>query len=449
MNVRYRRDVSHSYMIISGGREFENGAYTVRMITENQIPGMLQCHIEMLNGEKLFCYDVTSKQSLSSVMEFKDVDRSFLEGLFVSVKSMFGSAAEYLLPPDGLLLEPDYIYFDAGMKNAWFCYYPGVEGSFDDQVRNLGEQLLPHLKHSSREAVAAGYLFYQKSCEGGFSSGTVGDILEALRPAGGGYYRDQSDGSGTGGYKRAGDYEEGISGKDDKTSGYIDVEKEFFDFRPDSEKSGDITEPDRVGFFSALKDRRMKKTEKRKTRRTEKAERKKAEKTERNKTGKGERKKTGKAERKETEKAERKAEKREVWESEKAENNTYPHEDIRHDLQDEETGLLSENDAEGPGSVRAWLAVYDEHGDRRFPLKKDRYIIGKKAGTADVLLQSVSVSRIHAVIQRRENDYYLTDLNSRNGTRVNGKWLEADEPVRLADRDQILFADVLVGFIIV
>jgi len=67
------------------------------------------------------------------------------------------------------------------------------------------------------------------------------------------------------------------------------------------------------------------------------------------------------------------------------------------------------------------------------------WAIGRGEGCA-VLLDSRSVSRLHALIQRRDSgDYYLVDLGSRNGSFVNGRRVSL--PLRLRDGDQIVVAE--------
>jgi adenylate cyclase len=76
----------------------------------------------------------------------------------------------------------------------------------------------------------------------------------------------------------------------------------------------------------------------------------------------------------------------------------------------------------------------------QFPLLAGRtWSIGRGEGCA-VLLNSRAVSRLHALIQRRDaGDYYLVDLGSRNGSFVNGRRVSV--PVRLSDEDRLVFAE--------
>lgn len=79
-------------------------------------------------------------------------------------------------------------------------------------------------------------------------------------------------------------------------------------------------------------------------------------------------------------------------------------------------------------------------GDREYPLTGGQtWAVGRGEGCG-VLLDSRSVSRLHALIQRRTaGDYYLVDLGSRNGSFVNGKRVSL--PVPLHDGDRVIFAE--------
>ena len=81
-----------------------------------------------------------------------------------------------------------------------------------------------------------------------------------------------------------------------------------------------------------------------------------------------------------------------------------------------------------------------ESTGRRYPLSQGQsWAIGRGDGCA-VMLDSRSVSRLHALIQRRDaGDLALVDLGSRNGSFVNG--IRVSFPVALHDNDKIVFGD--------
>ncbi len=56
----------------------------------------------------------------------------------------------------------------------------------------------------------------------------------------------------------------------------------------------------------------------------------------------------------------------------------------------------------------------------KFFLIKPKFEIGR-SHDSDILLDDVTVSRKHAVLDKVGNDYIISDLNSLNGTYVNGE----------------------------
>jgi adenylate cyclase len=81
-----------------------------------------------------------------------------------------------------------------------------------------------------------------------------------------------------------------------------------------------------------------------------------------------------------------------------------------------------------------------ESTGRRFALETGQsWAIGRGDG-CPVLLDSRSVSRLHALIQRRDaGDFQLVDLGSRNGSFVNSRRVTI--PIGLDDEDRLVFGD--------
>lgn len=73
------------------------------------------------------------------------------------------------------------------------------------------------------------------------------------------------------------------------------------------------------------------------------------------------------------------------------------------------------------------------------------WAIGRGDGCA-IMLDSRSVSRLHALIQRKDTgELALVDLGSRNGSFLNGK--RVSFPVPLNDRDRLVFGDQELVFV--
>lgn len=72
----------------------------------------------------------------------------------------------------------------------------------------------------------------------------------------------------------------------------------------------------------------------------------------------------------------------------------------------------------------------------------DQFLIGKKKDVVDGFIKARGISRLHGKISKENGIYYLTDLNSTNGTFLNGGRLEVNEKARIRSGDYIGFADV-------
>lgn len=65
-----------------------------------------------------------------------------------------------------------------------------------------------------------------------------------------------------------------------------------------------------------------------------------------------------------------------------------------------------------------------------------KIIIGRSSG-CDIVIDNMLVSREHAEIQQIKSDFYIKDLESRNGTFVNDKKVPKGKYLKLAKNDTI------------
>ena len=88
--------------------------------------------------------------------------------------------------------------------------------------------------------------------------------------------------------------------------------------------------------------------------------------------------------------------------------------------------------AQGGGAALVVRAGGGRVGES-FALDHDRMTIGRRPDS-DVFLDDVTVSRDHALVVRRGEEFHLDDLGSLNGTYVNRRRIESHH---LADGDEL------------
>jgi pSer/pThr/pTyr-binding forkhead associated (FHA) protein len=93
--------------------------------------------------------------------------------------------------------------------------------------------------------------------------------------------------------------------------------------------------------------------------------------------------------------------------------------------------------------------------ETEFQLNLDRTVIGRSQDPSDALdvdLVTVKrgvdrVSRRHAEIIRRGQDFFIRDLGSMNGTFIAGRGkLGRDQLYQLKDRDQVILGGAILQF---
>lgn len=161
MQIDYKRDLNHNYMIIREEGEPDAASYQIRMLQANSISGILECRIHKMDNCTLFYYDVTSRQALQTLYDHQQVGASLLRMLFHQLVKVLEELGSYLLEPEGIVLTPNTIYLTAEPLEFSFCYLPGEKCSVNEQMRDLMEYFLPRLNHQEPETVVLGYGLYK------------------------------------------------------------------------------------------------------------------------------------------------------------------------------------------------------------------------------------------------------------------------------------------------
>lgn len=90
------------------------------------------------------------------------------------------------------------------------------------------------------------------------------------------------------------------------------------------------------------------------------------------------------------------------------------------------------------------LLLHNNDLNHTITVDKPEFTIGKKAAVVDGLITySKFVGRVHCRIVKREKEFYVYDLESKNGTFVNNKIVEPENGVLLRDGDRLKIADVV------
>lgn len=482
MKTEYRRDLQHSYLVIQE-EETKEQDYTVRMISENKIEGLLALEIRKIDRQILFYYDITSKISVAEYCQFRKVTGAEIISLLRRLVCILTSIEEYLLSGDCLCLQADYIYINAEFTDVEFCFLPGQKRNLAEQFQALMEYFLPVLNHEKREEMLTVYQIYGYAVQEHFSldglrkvllEGEKTDEREEARGAKGRTEKPKTieENAEYDFDSNMGECPDEVSGHESQWMKKREHERAleaFFEEEPEEKEKTSpwitlgavltalfllgtwyvwrnwfsyrwiwmgISVPVIVAFL-ILSNRRVIKERVLCRKETEELQennmRRNVEK-ENAKKGNVE----PNAVRSDTlEKSRVQTEKNSVWE-------TSDEWDVPLSEQEVYTRILQPGTA---GGMAAFRACFPDTG-RILPLtEKKIQMIGYQKGVADLVLESNMISRIHAKIRREGNHFYLSDMNSRNGTWINGEALEGKAERELYAGDEVKFADQIFHFI--
>lgn len=385
MEVSYKRRFSQSYMILTEETE-PMEPVELAVLSYNRIPGLLELQTEVADGVVRFWYNITGKHTLEDYLERRQVDSGLLHLLFGALEKLCGELAAYFLVEQHVLLNPAYVYLDVAQNSLEFVYLPGYQEDIRDSFQTLMEQLLRRLNHGDKQASAMAYEMYQHSLK---REESFSDMLLKALDAGHGE-KDDGREAGEEGEKDFLQVETGCGESVNRPREFVSERnmawpekeaKEPVRKAAAREKTLSASLRERAGWFKLRRGSR--------------------------------------------------------------ENRREPTPVFR-----EEPRYAALLEPETPAQTevlnisREFQGRLVYQGEGNLPdilLDSPRIVLGKNQQEADVCIPGRSVSRIHARLEQTEGEYYLEDLNSTNGTYVNGELLEYRQKVKLSSRDRVIF----------
>lgn len=458
MRAEYKRDMNHNYLILHGEEVPDTDSYQVRMLVGNGMPSLLKCRLQGIDGNFLIYYDITSKQSVASMYETKKMGLEDLRLIFGGFVQVMEEMAEYLMNPGQLLVQPEYMYLDVEKKKLYFCCMPGKAGDVREDFRVLTEYILPKIDHEDGDAVILGYGVYRRALEDTFHLEYVKEEIYKGRDSREKRIPESCKEKEID--KEKGQFREQYENQSGDSPWEMETSNPFENRDREDEKKSPVSLRKKIlfsllgafvliitagaavlGFLPGLQAgavlsgcaaflgigmlayrfRKKHKGSIEKKRGRQEMQRDPIWKTEQ--------------------------EKESGWqpqmsaEEEMSVPQTLEEEPKAKDFG--ETVVLSAGVVQGPATL-----VSREPGElATIYLQEDMTVIGKMETAVDAVIDLPTVSRIHAKIRRRDQEYYLSDLNSRNGTAVNGRLLKEGEDYQLQNEDEVDFAQARYVFL--
>lgn len=158
--LQYRREMNRSYVVVSEITEETAGEYRYQMVLHNQISGLLPCTERYPEGERSLYFDISSKQSLEQFYEGRKLNMRECTHLLETMVQSLKETASYLLDENCLSMDPEQIFTDAREEEILYLFCPFHQ---EQNYGRMADFLLAHVDHKDEQAVDLAYRFYQES----------------------------------------------------------------------------------------------------------------------------------------------------------------------------------------------------------------------------------------------------------------------------------------------
>ena len=176
-NFSYVQDGGRNYLKSEPVGEVD---YIVGMFAHNDIPAFVPVSFKSLNLENYFCYNMNGLIPINQSFEMNKLTTDRIEAFLRSIIKAAKSMEEFLLPFDRLITDEAYIYESLGKKDEFHWIY-GIESGSCTFTR-LFERLLDRVDYKDDSAVKMIYSLYQAAKESeGMQGVSTGGSLQRIR----------------------------------------------------------------------------------------------------------------------------------------------------------------------------------------------------------------------------------------------------------------------------
>lgn len=176
-NFSYVQDGGRNYLKSEPVGEVD---YIVGMFAHNDIPAFVPVSFKSLNLENYFCYNMNGLIPINQSFEMNKLTTDRIEAFLRSIIKVAKSMEEFLLPFDRLITDEAYIYESFGKKDEFYWIY-GIE-SGNCTFTGLFERLLDRVDYKDDSAVKMIYSLYQAAKESeGMQGVSTGGSLQRIR----------------------------------------------------------------------------------------------------------------------------------------------------------------------------------------------------------------------------------------------------------------------------
>ncbi|HKL98624.1 MAG TPA: DUF6382 domain-containing protein [Mobilitalea sp.] len=178
MEIEYTKDLHHSYMVLPENENSNDEPYCIQMLKAEGMEGILSLEKRGIDNKVYYYYDITAKQALSNLLAKSDMSYSIVKKLFTNLLETIEKAYEYLLNENDFVLGSDVIFVDLSSERIELCYLPGYRKDIKEQMCSFIEYIMNKVNYKDKEAVLLVYNLYAAGKEEGFTLYHLQEVVQ-------------------------------------------------------------------------------------------------------------------------------------------------------------------------------------------------------------------------------------------------------------------------------
>lgn len=160
IKTEYKRDMERNYVILREEVCLEKG-YFLKLLQNNSIEGILPLELRTIDTEIECFWEITGKQSLKMIIERGGIDKEFLEEIIEKLHGAIKNGENYLLKQEDYVLSSETIFLDKRDFSLYLCYVPGYQKTMEEQWKEFTEYLMNAVDYKKEDLVLYVYGLYK------------------------------------------------------------------------------------------------------------------------------------------------------------------------------------------------------------------------------------------------------------------------------------------------
>ncbi|MCR5746754.1 MAG: FHA domain-containing protein [Lachnospiraceae bacterium] len=160
MNITYKRSGIKNYLVIEKA-DTEAADFREKMIIRNQIPGLLKMTPQSIDGEISYYYDIQGRVPMEALFEGRTMKYEEVAIIMRALSSLFSELERYMLSPDEVIFAPSCVWYSPDTFDPEFIYVPGVISDNSFSVAALAVFITEHVDGNDRDAAMMAYNYLE------------------------------------------------------------------------------------------------------------------------------------------------------------------------------------------------------------------------------------------------------------------------------------------------